>query len=117
MIAFESSANCANINSALFVLSYTIIERRAHKYENVFNVGTCGTIQVVYRADTTRTEVRSFLSEGRGIYWRARAEDDAQFNDQLQNYERQNAASAQRNDELRQRYQELLADEAHKAQR
>ena len=63
-------------------------------------------------------EFRSvFFFKERGNYWRARAEEDAQFNDQLQNYEQQNAASAQRNEELRQRYEELLADEAYKRNR
>ncbi len=52
----------------------------------------------------------------RGNYWQARAQQDATFRAQLEDFQRQTAANAQRNEELRQRYQELLADETYKAQ-
>ncbi|CAF3586698.1 unnamed protein product [Adineta steineri] len=52
----------------------------------------------------------------RGNYWQARAQQDATFRAQLEDYERQRGANEQRNIELRQRYDELLADETYKAQ-
>ncbi len=52
----------------------------------------------------------------RGNYWQARAQQDANFQAQLEDYERQKAANAQRNEELRQRYNELLIDEGYKSQ-
>jgi len=52
----------------------------------------------------------------RGNYWQARAQQDANFQAQLEDYERQKAANTQRNEELRQRYNELLIDEGYKAQ-
>jgi hypothetical protein len=57
-----------------------------------------------------------FHFEERGNYWRARAEQDANFTAQLQDFERQTVANTQRNEELRQRYDEILADETFKAQ-
>ncbi|CAF3501844.1 unnamed protein product [Rotaria sp. Silwood1] len=52
----------------------------------------------------------------RGNYWQARAQQDASFREQLEDFERQRAANIQRNQELAQRYNELLADENFKAQ-
>ncbi|CAF0935264.1 unnamed protein product [Rotaria sordida] len=52
----------------------------------------------------------------RGNYWQARAQQDANFRAQLEDYERQKAANIQRNQELAQRYNDLLADENYKAQ-
>ncbi|CAF1455451.1 unnamed protein product [Rotaria magnacalcarata] len=51
----------------------------------------------------------------RGRYWQARAQQDAQFRTQLDDYERQKAANIQRNQELAERYNELLADEQYKS--
>jgi len=55
------------------------------------------------------------LFKERGNYWQARAQQDANFRAQLEDYERQRAANTQRNEELRQRYTELLADETYKS--
>ncbi|CAF4102858.1 unnamed protein product [Rotaria sordida] len=52
----------------------------------------------------------------RGNYWRVRAQQDATYRGQLDEYERQLAANTQRNEELQRRYNELKADEAFKAQ-
>ncbi len=52
----------------------------------------------------------------RGNYWQARAQQDANFRAQFEDYERQRAANEQRNDELRKRYNDLLVDENYKAQ-
>jgi len=52
----------------------------------------------------------------RGNYWQARAQQDANFRAQFEDYQRQTEANTQRNAELRQRYNELLADETYKAQ-
>ncbi|CAF1456186.1 unnamed protein product [Rotaria sordida] len=52
----------------------------------------------------------------RGNYWRVRAQQDATYRAQLDEYERQLAANTQRNEELQRRYNELKADEAFKAQ-
>jgi len=52
----------------------------------------------------------------RGNYWQARARRDAAYQAQLEDYQRERAADEQRNNELRQRYNELVADEQYKAQ-
>ncbi len=52
----------------------------------------------------------------RGNYWQARAQQDANFRAQFEDYERQRAANEQRNDELRKSYNDLLVDEQYKAQ-
>jgi hypothetical protein len=52
----------------------------------------------------------------RGNYWQARAQQDANFRAQFEDYERQKAANEQRNDELHKRYNDLLVDENYKAQ-
>ncbi|CAF3057346.1 unnamed protein product [Rotaria sp. Silwood2] len=52
----------------------------------------------------------------RGNYWRVRAQQDATYRAQLDDYERQLAANTQRNEELRHRYNNLKADEDFKAQ-
>ncbi|CAF3743107.1 unnamed protein product [Rotaria sp. Silwood1] len=52
----------------------------------------------------------------RGNYWQARAQQDANFRAQLEDYERQKVTNERRNEELRQRYNDLLADETFKAQ-
>jgi hypothetical protein len=52
----------------------------------------------------------------RGNYWTTKARQDASFNAQLQDFERQRAANTERNTERQQRYNELLADENYKAQ-
>lgn len=53
----------------------------------------------------------------RGNYWRLKAQLDERFQVQLDEYERQLTENQQRNDELRLRYDELMADEAFKASR
>lgn len=57
-----------------------------------------------------------FSRKERGNYWQARAQNDAAFRAQLDDYQKQTAANEQRNGELRQRYNDLLADEQYKAQ-
>ncbi|CAF3846177.1 unnamed protein product [Rotaria sp. Silwood1] len=52
----------------------------------------------------------------RGNYWRARAQEDVTYRAQLEEYERQLGSNVKRNEELRRRYEELMADEAFKAQ-
>ncbi|CAF3042476.1 unnamed protein product [Rotaria sp. Silwood2] len=52
----------------------------------------------------------------RGNYWQARAQQDANFRAQLEDYERQKVVNERRNEELRQRYNDLLADETFKSQ-
>lgn len=53
---------------------------------------------------------------GRENYWRTKAEHNENFRTQLAEFERQRVDTAQRNEELRQRYDELVADENYKAQ-
>ncbi len=50
----------------------------------------------------------------RGNHWKVRARQDASYRIQLQEYERQQGANEQRNNELRQLYNELLNDEQYK---
>jgi len=57
-----------------------------------------------------------FVYLERGNYWQARAQQDASYRTQLEDYQRERAANEQRNEELRQRYNELVADEQYKAQ-
>lgn len=51
----------------------------------------------------------------RNNYWQNRAREDAQFLEQVRQHEQQREETTQRNVELQQRYQELLADEQFKA--
>ena len=53
---------------------------------------------------------------GRENYWRTKAQQNENFRTQLAEFEQQRNATAQRNEELRQRYNELIADENYKAQ-
>lgn len=61
-------------------------------------------------------KINFFLYLERGNYWQARAQQDDTYRAQLEDYQRQTAANEQRNGELRQRYNELVADEQYKAQ-
>ncbi|CAF1091734.1 unnamed protein product [Adineta ricciae] len=84
----------------------------------------CSLCSELYHYRTTCQELREitqrwaiWCNTERGNYWQARAQQDATYQAQLQDYERQKAANAQRNGELQQRHQELMNDEKYKAQR
>ena len=114
MIVFKSNVRCVDISFVLSAINSIIFARHVNRCLKLLNVGSFGATQV--NDLFVRIPIRSFLSFilERGNYWQARAQQDANFNAQLEDYERQRAANTQRNEELRQRYAELLADEDYK---
>ncbi|UJR07828.1 hypothetical protein I4U23_012111 [Adineta vaga] len=83
----------------------------------------CSLCSQQYHYRTTCQQLREitqrwviWCNTERGTYLQARAQQDANFRAQLEDYERQRAANEQRNAELRQRYDELIADENYKGQ-
>ncbi|CAF3382163.1 unnamed protein product [Rotaria socialis] len=68
--------------------------------------------------EVTQTTQQWFVwcTTERGNYWRVRAQQDASYRAQLDDYERQKVANNRRNEELRRRYNDLKADEEFKAQ-
>lgn len=115
MNASRLNVRCATISFAPSVTNSTIFERHANRCRKLISVGSSGATHVKYpRAGISLHHAILFAE--RGEYWQARAQQDANFRAQLEDYQQQQVANTQRNEELRLRYNDLLADENYKAQ-